>query len=32
MRKLGADPLAPVLELIPDLGAALERLMKELAG
>ena len=31
MRKLGADPLAPVLELSPDLGAALERLMKELA-
>jgi bifunctional non-homologous end joining protein LigD len=31
MRKLGADPLAPVLELSPDLGAALERLMQELA-
>jgi bifunctional non-homologous end joining protein LigD len=31
MRKLGADPLAPVLELAPDLGAALERLMQELA-
>ena len=31
MQKLGADPLAPVLELSPDLGAALERLMKELA-
>ena len=30
MRKLGADPLAEVLELSPDLGAALERLMKEL--
>jgi bifunctional non-homologous end joining protein LigD len=32
MRKLGADPLAPVLELAPDLGAALERLMQELDG
>jgi bifunctional non-homologous end joining protein LigD len=31
MRKLGGDPLAPVLELAPDLGAALERLMRELA-
>jgi bifunctional non-homologous end joining protein LigD len=31
MRKLGVDPLAPVLELAPDLGAALERLMQELA-
>jgi len=31
MQKLGTDPLAPVLELSPDLGAALERLMKELA-
>jgi bifunctional non-homologous end joining protein LigD len=31
MRKLGADPLVPVLELAPDLGAALERLMRELA-
>jgi bifunctional non-homologous end joining protein LigD len=31
MQKLGADPLAPVLELSPDLGAALERLMRELA-
>ena len=31
MQKLGADPLAPVLELSPDLGAALGRLMQELA-
>jgi bifunctional non-homologous end joining protein LigD len=31
MRKLGADPLAEVLELSPDLGAALDRLMGELA-
>jgi bifunctional non-homologous end joining protein LigD len=31
MQKVGADPLAPVLELAPDLGAALERLMQELA-
>jgi bifunctional non-homologous end joining protein LigD len=31
MRKLGADPLVPVLELAPDLGSALERLMGELA-
>ena len=30
MRKLGADPLAEVLELSPDLGAALDRLMGEL--
>jgi bifunctional non-homologous end joining protein LigD len=30
MRKLGSDPLAEVLELAPDLGAALERLMEEL--
>jgi bifunctional non-homologous end joining protein LigD len=30
MRKLGADPLAPVLELSPDLGAALEALMEEM--
>jgi bifunctional non-homologous end joining protein LigD len=30
MRKLGSDPLADVLELSPDLGAALERLMEEL--
>jgi len=30
MRKLGSDPLAEVLELSPDLGAALERLMEEL--
>ncbi len=30
MRKLGTDPLAEVLELSPDLGAALERLMAEL--
>jgi hypothetical protein len=27
MRKLKTDPLAEVLELSPDLGAALERLM-----
>jgi bifunctional non-homologous end joining protein LigD len=32
MRKLGADPLLEVLELAPDLGSALERLMGELAG
>jgi bifunctional non-homologous end joining protein LigD len=32
MRRLGADPLAPVLELAPDLAAALERLMRELDG
>ena len=31
MRNLGADPLAEVLELSPDLGAALDRLMGELA-
>ena len=31
VRKLGADPLAEVLELSPDLGEALERLMEELA-
>jgi bifunctional non-homologous end joining protein LigD len=31
MRKLKTDPLAEVLELSPDLGAALERLMAELA-
>jgi bifunctional non-homologous end joining protein LigD len=31
MRKLGGDPLAEVLELSPDLGEALERLMEELA-
>ena len=31
MQKLGADPLARVLELSPDLGAALGRLMQELA-
>ena len=30
MRKLKHDPLAPVLESIPDLGTALERLMGEL--
>jgi bifunctional non-homologous end joining protein LigD len=30
MRKLESDPLAEVLELSPDLGAALERLMEEL--
>jgi bifunctional non-homologous end joining protein LigD len=30
MRKLGDDPLAEVLELSPDLAAALERLMAEL--
>jgi bifunctional non-homologous end joining protein LigD len=30
MRKLETDPLAEVLELSPDLGAALERLMAEL--
>ena len=30
MRKLKTDPLAEVLELAPDLGAALERLMEEL--
>jgi bifunctional non-homologous end joining protein LigD len=30
MRKLGTDPLAEVLELSPDLGVALERLMEEL--
>ena len=30
MRKLKTDPLAQVLELSPDLGAALERLMEEL--
>ena len=30
MRKLGADPLAEVLELSPDLGAALDRLIGEL--
>ena len=30
MRKLGTDPLAEVLELSPDLGEALERLMAEL--
>jgi bifunctional non-homologous end joining protein LigD len=30
MRKLGTDPLAEVLDLSPDLGAALERLMDEL--
>jgi bifunctional non-homologous end joining protein LigD len=30
MRKLGTDPLAPVLETSPDLGGALERLMAEL--
>ncbi len=30
MRKLGTDPLAEVLELSPDLGEALDRLMKEL--
>jgi bifunctional non-homologous end joining protein LigD len=30
MRKLGSDPLAEVLELSPDLGAALGRLMEEL--
>ena len=30
MRKLKTDPLAEVLELSPDLGAALERLMGEL--
>ena len=30
MRKLGTDPLAGVLELSPDLGEALERLMEEL--
>ncbi len=30
MRKLKGDPLAEVLELAPDLGSALERLMEEL--
>jgi bifunctional non-homologous end joining protein LigD len=30
MRRLGTDPLVEVLELAPDLGAALERLMGEL--
>ncbi|MEZ0336249.1 MAG: DNA ligase, partial [Gemmatimonadales bacterium] len=30
MRQLGSDPLAEVLELSPDLGAALDQLMKEL--
>jgi bifunctional non-homologous end joining protein LigD len=30
MRKLGRDPLAEVLELSPDLGGALERLMRDL--
>jgi hypothetical protein len=30
MRKLKRDPLADVLELSPDLGAALGRLMEEL--
>jgi bifunctional non-homologous end joining protein LigD len=30
MRKLGRDPLAEVLELAPDLGGALERLMGDL--
>ncbi|HEY7611636.1 MAG TPA: DNA ligase D [Gemmatimonadales bacterium] len=30
MRKMKADPLAEVLELSPDLGGALERLMQEL--
>jgi bifunctional non-homologous end joining protein LigD len=30
MRKLKTDPLAEVLELSPDLGGALERLMEEL--
>ena len=29
MRKLGCDPLAEVLELSPDLGGALERLMRD---
>ena len=29
MRKLGRDPLAPVLERSPDLGGALERLMAD---
>ncbi len=32
MRKLGADPLAEVLELTPDLGEALDALMRELRG
>jgi bifunctional non-homologous end joining protein LigD len=32
MQKLGTDPLAQVLELAPDLGGALERLMDELQG
>jgi bifunctional non-homologous end joining protein LigD len=32
MRKLGTDPLAEVLELTPDLGAALDALMRELRG
>jgi bifunctional non-homologous end joining protein LigD len=32
MRKLGRDPLAEVLELSPDLGAALDALMGELRG
>jgi bifunctional non-homologous end joining protein LigD len=32
MRRLGRDPLAEVLELSPDLGGALERLMGELEG
>jgi hypothetical protein len=30
MRRLKQDPLAGVLELSPDLGDALERLMEEL--
>jgi hypothetical protein len=30
MRRLRNDPLAEVLELSPDLGAALERLMEEM--
>jgi bifunctional non-homologous end joining protein LigD len=32
MRKLGADPLAEVLALTPDLGEALDALMRELRG
>jgi hypothetical protein len=31
MRKLKVDPLAEVVELVPDLGEALGRLQEELA-
>ena len=30
MKKLKVDPLAEVIDLVPDLGAALARLQKEL--